>query len=433
MQDNPITPVPAHSPHTSPSTHVRRSKLRLRLEELFPPLSPPSRQRWLAVVGVTVVAIAAAGLFLWLRSSNSPIGGGDQPTGIPIQTTDNGDSTDSEDTTLPSTDEGEGEATDTTSPAEPDEDATSGDTTAAEHPTNPDETVGDPPPDTASQTTSSPSPEDSSPPSDTFPEETVPTIPEGCLGYASLDMSDPALGVGYIQNGDSFLPSSLPADSPWASANPTVLIVNTQPYEGYGGGRPWYDPATGGLALTESPNHPEGVVALGTELARSLRSHGVTVIHLRLSVAEGESTASVFTRTEEAIRYYLRLYPDIGLVVDLRRSAELTAEGDILATKGDYNGDPCAQLRITVSRGRDEEALGYDMAVALAIRKALWNQSPTLSRPIRIKEGAGLAGEISDLRVLTLEMGSAGNTYGQARATVEPLGAAISEIIKKYS
>ena len=427
MQDNPITPVPVHSSHTSPSTHVRRPKLRLRLEDLFPPLSPPTRRRWLTVTAVILVGIGAAGLFLWLRSANPPTGGGDQPTGIPAQTTENESRTDGEDTTLPLTDESEREVTDTTEP----EDETSEDTTA-EDTSVPDETVGDPPTDTSTPTDSSPA-EDTSSPTDTTPEDTVPTVPEGCLGYASLDMSESALGMGYIQTGGISLPSSLPVSSPWSSASPTVLIVNTQPYESYGGGDPWFDPASGGLALTESPNDPSGVVALGTELARSLRSHGVTVIHLRLSMTEGESTASIYARTEEAIRYYRRLYPDIGLVVDLRRSAELTAEGDILATKGDYNGDPCAQVRITVSGGRDEEALRYDVAVALAIRGELWDQSPTLSRPVRIKNGTGLVGELSDLRVLTLEMGSAGNTYGQARTTIEPLGTAISEIIKKYS
>jgi len=175
------------------------------------------------------------------------------------------------------------------------------------------------------------------------------------------------------------------------------------------------------------------VVALGAALAATLREQGVTVIHLRLPVTEGESTASVYTRTEEAIRYYRRLYPDIGLVLDLRRSAELTAEGGILATKGHYDGTPCAQLRLSVNGGRDETALGYDLAVALSIREGLWDTEPTLSRPVRVKNGGGIAGDLTDLRILTLEMGSAGNTYAEARALVEPLARAISVTMEKYS
>ena len=430
MQDNPITPV---STHTPPSTHVRHPRLRLRLEDLFPPF--PSRRRWLTGLAVILLGIGATGAILWLRSTNLPAGSGDQPAGIPAQTTQNENTLPSEDTSLPPASENEWGATDTTVSPEPDEAESPGDTDVTQQTTSPslDETVEDPPPETTTPITSSSPSEDTSTPTDTPPEESAPPIPEGCLDFASLDVSETALGVGYIQSEGASLPSSLPVDSPWSSASPTVLIVNTQPYEGYGGGDPWYDPASGGLALTESPNQPDGVVALGTELARSLRSHGVTVIHLRLSLTEGEPTASVYARTEEAIRYYRRLYPDIGLVVDLRRSAELTAEGNILATKGDYGGDPCAQVRITVGGGQDEEALRYDVAVALAIREELWNRSPTLSRPVRVRNGPGLAGELSDLRVLTLEIGSAGNTYGEARAAIEPLGSAISEIIKKYS
>ena len=306
MQDNPITPVPVHTSPTPPSTHVRRSRLRLRLEDLFPPLSPPAHRRWLTAAAVILVGIGAVGLFLWLRSAEPPVGGGNLPAGLPTQTQHDAENAESEDTTT-SAPESEFEATDTTDTtdatdtAEPNEQETNEDTvaedTTTEATTIPDETVSDPLPDTT-PTTTTPLPEETSTPTDTSPEDTAPPIPEGCLGFASVDMSDFDLGVGYIQSGGTSLPSSLPVDSPWPSASPTVLIVNTQPYEGYGGGSGWYDPASGGLALTESPNDPDGVVALGAELARTLRSHGVTVIHLRLSVAEGESTASIYARTE---------------------------------------------------------------------------------------------------------------------------------------
>ena len=215
--------------------------------------------------------------------------------------------------------------------------------------------------------------------------------------------------------------------------NPAVLIVNTHPYEGYGGDDPWYDPATGGLALTDTPNDPYGVVALGAALAATLREQGVTVIHLRLPVSQGESTASIYARTEEAIRYYRRLYPDIGLVIDLCRSAELTAHGGILATRGSYQGEPCAQLRISVSGGREETASGLDLAVATALRRHLWDAEPTISRPVWVKSGEGLAGDLADLRILTLDMGSAGNTYGEARTLIDPLGVAICKILKNNS
>lgn len=426
MQDNHLTPLSAH-PHTAPSTHVRPSKPRLRLEDLFPPLHP-TRRRWFTV-GIIAVA-ATAGLLLWLHETNRlrfPTGDGGF-LGVTPSTTQAAEAdTEWETESLPST-ETEAEIFDTTSiQTDADSSESEGDSDIFED-TETDSLT--PAHTTADETSDIPS--DTLPP-DTLPAESETAIPAGCIGFASEDKSESSLGAEYIQNQGTSLPASLPSDSPWSVDSPAVLIVNTHPYEGYSGDTPWYDPATGGLALTHTPNDPYGVVALGAALAATLREQGVTVIHLRLPVTEGESTASVYARTEEAIRYYRRLYPDIGLVIDLRRSAELTAEGSILATDGSYLGASCAQLRISVSGGRSETALGYDLAVAVALRRHLWAAEPSISRPVRVRSGGGLTRDVEDLRILTLEMGSAGNTYGEARALIDPLGDAICKILKKYS
>ena len=68
-----------------------------------------------------------------------------------------------------------------------------------------------------------------------------------------------------------------------------------------------------------------------------------------------------------------------------------------------------------------------------ALREGLWAESPSLSRPVSVKNRDGLLSDAPDLRVLTLEIGSAGNTYGEACATVEPLGEAIAAVLEKYS
>ena len=178
---------------------------------------------------------------------------------------------------------------------------------------------------------------------------------------------------------------------------------------------------------------PDVAVALGAALARDLRERGITVIHLRIPVSAEDSSAEILSRTEAAIRDYCRLYPRIGAVLDLRRTAELTADGRILATQGYYDGGPCAQVGVSVSGGRDGEAAGLDLMLAQSLRESLWAVEPTLTRPTRVKSGQGLAGDLPDLRVLTLEIGSAGNTYGEACATVEPLGEAIAAVLEKYS
>lgn len=454
MQDH--HPIPSEIPaDTSLSTHVRRPKLYLRIEELFPPLSFPARRRLLAV-GVLAAAVTV-GLLLWpweVSQTRPPTGDGGLHGGIPSQTQEGGDGTDldgesgsneseaectpadtapepAESDPPPETDSRTDLPTDTPPATEPftsetdTEEASRPDTdgTASETPTAQETPTETEPPTEADSETGTEAPT----------EEPTQPIPDGCLPFVSVDRSETALGAGYIDSGGITLPAALPTDSPFGVQSPAVLLVNTHPYEGYGGGSAWYDPTLGGLAVTDSPNAPDGVVALGSALARALRDQGITVIHLRIPVSAGDSSSAIHDRTEEAIRYYRRLYPDIGLVLDLRRSAELTAEGGILATKGHYDGTPCAQLRLSVSGGRDETALGYDLTVALSIRQGLWDTEPTLSRPVRVKNGGGIAGDLTDLRILTLEMGSAGNTYAEARALVEPLARAISVTMEKYS
>ena len=406
------------SPQPPLSTRVRAPRPRLHLEDLFPPLSaPPHRRRWAMGVAIAVVTV---GVFFLLREAGwiqSPTGGRGGPGGHSAQIQESETDSHAGNKDIPSTRQTEAESTEADGADEVTEAPTECDTAPAVE--------------TSDEATSETA--DSAESDDPIPDGAQPPLPTGCIGFVSVDKSESAKGAEYIQSGDMYLPEVLPSDSPWSSATPTILIVNTQPYEGYGGGTPWYDPASGGLALTDSPNAPDGVVALGAELAATLRAEGMTVIHLRLAVESGETASSVYERTEEAIRYYRRLYPDIGLVIDLRRSAELTADGSILATQGNYGGRSCAQLRISVNSGREGGASDYDLAVATALRRNLWDTEPTLCRPVRVKGGEGLIGDLGDLRVLTLEMGSAGNTYEDACVLVDPLSDAIRGVVKKYS
>ena len=274
-----------------------------------------------------------------------------------------------------------------------------------------------------------------SPETDAPVEREEPTVPEGCYPVVTADMSREDLGAGYVDRDlgvpSDFLPDvGRPTGNLWSTNGPpTVLIVNTHPYEGYSEGLDWYDPTAGGLAQTDTPSDAKGTVALGAALARSLRGMGVTVIHLRIAVSSEDAASDIYDRTETVIRSYCRLYPDIGLILDLRRSAELTADGGILRTAGSLGGQPCAQLRISVSGGRSPSAAGGDLAVALALRGGLWDVAPTASRPVRVKAGAGLAGDLDGVRILTLDAGSAGNTYAEAARLAAPLAAVLSGLI----
>jgi hypothetical protein len=262
-------------------------------------------------------------------------------------------------------------------------------------------------------------------------EPDAPTAPEGWIPILSRDMSETDRGAGYIVGTVEGLPSGLPGGGLWKDGTPAVLLVNTHPYEGFSDGSSLYDPESGALAVTETPYDPDGMVAFGSTLTRELRGMGITVIHLRVPVSAGGSAGVIYDRTESMIRYYCRLYPDIGLVIDLRRSAELTDTGEILRTAGCLNGADCGQIRISVNGGKMQAALGWDLKTALALRWALWEIEPTVSRPIRVKSGKGLIPDLTGVRVLTLEAGSAGNTYAEAERLISPLAAAIGRILEE--
>ncbi len=294
----------------------------------------------------------------------------------------------------------------------------------------------DPPATPPEETEETETPESSLP--ETDPPETDPpppeTMPDGAFPVVRVDLSEPDRSVGYIHSTADRLPPSIPGEDTrlWSTAGaPSVLIVHTHPYEGYHDGSAWYDPADGSFAQTDTLGDPYGVVAMGASLTRLLREAGVTVIHLRVPVGEGESAAVTYARTEETVRYYCELYPDIGLVLDLRRSAELSDTGEILRTTGSYEGETCAQLRLSVNGDRDTAAVSRDIAVAVALRRALWAKEPTLSRPVWVKSGSGPAGEISRVAMLTVELGSAGNSFAEAERLLSPLGEVIAALIQK--
>ncbi len=269
---------------------------------------------------------------------------------------------------------------------------------------------------------------------ETSPSETDTSMPEGAFPIIRADLSEPDRSAGYIHSTADRLPPSIPGEGTrlWStSGRPTVLIVHTHPYEGYHDGSNWYDPATGSFAQTEGANASDGVVALGATLARALREAGLTVIHLRVPVAEGASAADTYARTEETVRYYCELYPDIGLVLDLRRSAELSPDGEILRTTGQYEGKDCAQVRLSVSGDRATDTVSRDIAVAVALRRALWAEEPSISRPVWVKSGTGLAGDMDRVAMLTVELGSAGNSFAEAEGLLSPLGKAIAALAKK--
>jgi stage II sporulation protein P len=200
-----------------------------------------------------------------------------------------------------------------------------------------------------------------------------------------------------------------------------VLLVSSHPFEGYG-------------------DEGSGTVSdLADRLAEELRARGISVVLVNSAMSgltPDTSLRETYTRTQALVKYYCRIYNDICLVLDLRRSSETAQEGVLLATDGQVGGQSCAQIRLIADALRSGDTEGADLSFALTLRQALWDISPTLSRPVWWRAGQGLlpcqtspSGESGPV-LLTVELGAAGDTYDRAAATIPYLGQALAQVLK---
>jgi hypothetical protein len=227
------------------------------------------------------------------------------------------------------------------------------------------------------------------------------------------DMSYSDRGSTYISNASDRKPDALGLLKAMEGrvTGRTVLIVSSHPYDTYRDGG--------------------SVSALAEVLAEALRAQGVMAVYVPV---EGEGTSYVDTYRDvmEIVRYQEVILPDVGLIIDLRRSGELTEQSNVLQTDGRWAGGRCAQLRLTVDG--DGAYWESSLGAALWLRQALWNMEPTLCRPVALRQGAGLAAAVhGHVAVLTAEVGSLGNSYAEACCAIPFLAQAVADfcVIRK--
>lgn len=269
-----------------------------------------------------------------------------------------------------------------------------------------------------------------------LPDPTDPVDPDTRI--MTRDMSESGRGAGYIWNDTDRDPYGLTPGWTPTTAHPVVLIVTSHPFEGYCGGD-----GTGTVS------------DLAEALAEDLRARGVSVVLVNSALSgiqPGTSYRETYERTQALAKYYCRLYADIALVLDLRRSAEMTEisgrtdlTGSItgivtvglLRTEGQLDGTPIAQLRLIADAWREGVPAedSTDLRFALALREKLFAVSPTVSRPVWWRAGQGLiAADMSAAHagvpiLLTAELGAAGNTYDEAARLIPLLGQAVAETV----
>jgi len=262
--------------------------------------------------------------------------------------------------------------------------------------------------------------------SEETPESEGQSIP-----IVTMDMSEKEKGAAYIVGDEACGPPEVPLENVTFPEGTAVLLIHSHPYEAYGDGgdEAWYRDDGWAVEIPEEGGYPsEGVTALGKDLALLLRLRGIEVVHCVLPADGVPSHMDTYEKTREAVEQLLTEHPRVGLVIDLRRGAERLSDGSLLRTRGRYHGQTTAQLRLLVDGSRRATDDTRDLAAAVTLRRWLYLEEPTLSRPVYLRQGEGLTTDTSVV-MLTLELGTAGNTYEEANALLIPLADALARMI----
>ena len=202
------------------------------------------------------------------------------------------------------------------------------------------------------------------------------------------DESFSSLGAYYINNTTILAPNvtSL-SQQPFPDVG-AVLIITSRKRDSYADGA-------------------GGVSDLAGLIKERLSDKGIQALYA--DATEGAEPQAV-------IDYYLSLYPEITLVLDLRRSAEVDKSGSLLRPLcflDDGQNIPCAQVRfICDSRGVGADMTEQNLSLALHLRSDLFELHEQLSRPVWLREG--ISHSRDGVFFLTAEIGAAGNTFAEA-------------------
>lgn len=206
--------------------------------------------------------------------------------------------------------------------------------------------------------------------------------------------------------------------------NPTVLIVHTHTSESYRPSDAYpYTPTDN--SRTEDTNF--NVARVGNELASSLSSYGINVIH-DSSLNDYPSYNGSYKKTLELIESHLEKNPEIDMVIDLHRDAMERADGTVISTVCNVNGEKAAQVMLVV--GTDQGGLTHqnwrdNFSFAVKLQTIINENFPHLARPVNVRSER-FNGHTSP-KELIIEVGTTGNTLDEALVSAHALAFAINE------
>ncbi|MBQ9973711.1 MAG: stage II sporulation protein P [Oscillospiraceae bacterium] len=212
---------------------------------------------------------------------------------------------------------------------------------------------------------------------------------------------------------------------------PHVLILHSHATEAYTPeGEDVYTPSD--PYRTTDCNY--NTVRVGEEIARTLRSHGLEVIH-DTTLYDYPSYNEAYDRSLAAAQRWLAQYPTIQVVLDVHRDALVGEDESIYKAISVENGQQAAQVMLVVGTdGTDKyhPLWQENLTFALHLQRQLLDDHETLARPMVLR--ASRFNQHLRTGSLLVEVGTHGNTLEEAllgaRLFAESAGKTLKTLIK---
>ena len=238
--------------------------------------------------------------------------------------------------------------------------------------------------------------------------------------------------TSYTPDTDALL-AAAPAFS-LSSGEPQVFIVHTHTSESYTPDSQYaYTPDDNHRTLNSEFN----VVRIGDALEQRLLDAGIAVLHDE-TIHDYPSYTGSYSRSLESIKETLAANANIAVVIDIHRDAMIASDGTNLKTYASIEKDgttlDSAQLMLVI--GTDEGGLTHpdwqkNLSFAVKLQTILEKMYPDLMRPINLRSER--FNQHTAPAALLLEVGSSGNTLGEALTSVDLFADGLIQLLQSYN
>lgn len=199
---------------------------------------------------------------------------------------------------------------------------------------------------------------------------------------------------------------------------PLILILHTHATEAYAD-----------TADYRSTDPSCNVVRIGAVLAESLKESGIAAIH-DTTLIDLNDYYDAYDHAAQIIENYLKTYPSIRMVIDVHRDSVTDAQGNQIPLTAQIGKETAAQLMLVM--GTDTSGLPHpewekNLSFALQLQALCAKEMPGLFRSLNLRSQR--YNQHLTPHSILLEVGSAGNTLGQAETACRLLAKQLSKLI----